>query len=100
MVAGDKVDLDLLDQFPDVGRFQVVDFVLVSGGQVSDHASVVSRDDDAAAAGGHRSVDEVFGAEAGGVAGFAESLGVGVGANAADVEDRGRGKDVLICGEG
>ena len=96
MVSAHKVDLRLLDQFPDVGGFQVRDLVLVRGGKVRDHTSVVAGDDDAAAAGGSGGVDEVFGAEAGGSAGGAEGVGVGVGADAADVENGGRGENVLV----
>ena len=59
------------------------------------HGTVVAGDDDAAAAGGLVGRDEVFGADAGFFVLGAQRRGVLVGADAADVEGRVRGEDVL-----
>jgi len=59
----------------------------------------LARDDDAAAAGGGVGRRElIFDAQAGLFAGGAQVGGVLVGADAADVEDRGGGEDVLRRG--
>jgi len=59
----------------------------------------LTRDDNAAAAGGGVGGRElVFDAQAGLFAGGAQVGGVLVGADAADVEDRGGGEDVLRRG--
>lgn len=68
MVAADKIERGLLDECPDVGRLEVLDFVLVGGGQMRAHAAIVARDDDAAAAGGGVRVYAVFYTKAGGLA--------------------------------
>ncbi len=86
MVPADEVDLGLLREFPDLGRLQMRDLVLVGGGQVRAHGTVVAGDDDAAAAGGVVGGDEVFGADAGVFVLGAQGRGVLVGADAADVE--------------
>lgn len=52
-------------------------------------------DDTAAPCGGSFGGDKVFGCEAGGNVDGAESICVGVRADAADVEDGGRGKYIL-----
>ena len=59
------------------------------------HGTVVAGDDDAAAAGRLVGRDEVFGADAGFFVFGAQRRGVFVGADAADVEGRGGGEDVL-----
>ncbi len=86
VVPADEVDLGLLREFPDLGRLQMRDLVLVGGGQVRAHGTVVAGDDDAAAAGGVVGGDEVFGADAGVFVLGAQGRGVLVGADAADVE--------------
>ena len=87
MVATDVVELRVLNEGPDLGALEVLDLVLVRGGEVRAHAPVVAGDDHAAAAGGLGGVDAVFGAEARGGAGIAKDGGIFVGANATDVED-------------
>ena len=62
MVTTDVVDFGLLHEGPDVGRFQVRDFVVVCGREMRAHAAVLAGDDDAAAAGGGGLRGEVFGA--------------------------------------
>ena len=72
------------------------DLVVVGRGQVRAHGTVLARNDHAAAAGGGvLGRAEILGAQAGGLACFGEERGVVVVADAADVEDRGRGEDVL-----
>ncbi len=87
MVPADVVHLGLLDEFPDLGRLQVGEFVLVCSVKGGDHAAVVAGDDYTAAAGGVGGVYEVFGAESGGGAGGAENFGVFILADAANEED-------------
>ena len=60
----------------------------------------MSRDDHAAGSGRVCGGHEVFGAEACGGAGGAEGRGIGVGADAADVNDGVGGQDVLGQGDG
>jgi len=69
VIAADVIDAGLLHGIPDGRGAQVVELVLVGGGQVGAHAAVVAGDDDAAAAGGLGVVDAVFGAQAGVAAG-------------------------------
>ncbi len=95
MIPADVIDLGLFDELPDLRALQMAELVLIGGLEGRDHAAVVAGDDDAAAAGWVRAVDEVFGAEAGGGAGVAEGLGVFVLADAPDVEDGVGGEDVL-----
>ena len=96
MVSADEVELRGLHQRPDRRRFQVRDLVVVGRSQVGAHGAVLARDDHAAAAGGGVfGGAEVLGAQAGGLARFGEERGVVVVADAADVEDGGRGEDVL-----
>ena len=95
MVASDVVHARRADERPDLRRRQVRQLVLVCGRQVRDQAAVVARNDDAAAAGWQRGIDQVFDVQAGGLACVVECVGSGVGADAADEED-GRGwQDVL-----
>ena len=62
------------------------DFVVVCGGEVGAHASVVAGYYHAAGAGGRGGGGEVFGSEAGGGAGFAEDDGIFVFADGAEEE--------------
>lgn len=93
--AADVVDLGRLDELPDLGRLEVLGLVVVCGGQISYHGSVVPCDHDAAASGWLRLFDAVFDAQAGFVAGGFEGLGVLVAADAADVENGVGWEDVL-----
>ena len=95
MVPANVVDLGLLYEFPDLGRLEMGELVLVCGVEGRDHGAVVAGDDDAAAASRVGGVDEVLGAESGGGAGGTEGFGVFILADAADEKDGGGGKDVL-----
>lgn len=96
MVTADEIKRGLLNERPDVGRLEMIDFVLVGGSQVRAHATVVTGDDDAAAAGGDIGVHTIFHAEAGFLAGGAEDIGIFVGTDTADVEDGLGWEDVLL----
>lgn len=96
MVTADEVERGLLNERPDAGRLEMIDFVLVGGSQVRAHATVVTGDDDATAAGGDLGVHTIFHAEAGFVAGGAEDIGIFVGTDTADVEDALGWEDVLL----
>ena len=87
MVSAHEIEFCLLDEFPDLGTLEVVDFVLVRGGQMRHHAAVVTGDYYAASSCGDFGVDEVFGAQTGGGTGGTQDVGVFVGADTADVED-------------
>lgn len=97
MVAADEIERGLLDKRPDIGRLEVLDFVLVGGGQMRAHAAIVACDDDAAAAGGGVRVHAVFHAKAGGLACGPKDGGIFVGTDAADVEDALGWEDVLYA---
>lgn len=96
MVATDEVDRGLLNECPDVGRLEMLDFVFVGGSQVRAHAAVVAGDDHATAAGGGFGVHAVFHAKAGGLAGGAEDGGIFVGTDTADIEDAVGLENVLL----
>ena len=95
MVSTNVVDLSLLDQRPDLRLLQVLGLVLVSGSKVSAHAAVVAGDDDTALAGGLNIVDTVFGVDTSLGASVLEEIGVFVLSNAANVDDRVVGENVL-----
>ena len=69
--------------------------VLVSGSKVGAHAAVVASDDDTALAGGLDIVDTVFGVDTGLGASVLQEIGIFVLANAANVDDRVVGEDIL-----
>ena len=64
VVAADVEDICGFDHFPDVGLVQVVDLVVVGGGEVGAHGAVLVGDDDAAFARRGAGVDVVFDVEA------------------------------------
>lgn len=70
---------------PYLGLFEVIDRVFVCGRQVGAHATVVTCDDDTAAAGGMAVDDLVFGVHTFLFAGFGKGIGIGVTAYGADV---------------
>ena len=96
METTNVVELGLLNERPDVRLLQVVDLVLVSRSKVGTHAAVVASDDDTALASGLGIIDAVFGVDAGLSAGLLQDFSFLVTADAADVEDRVVGEDVLI----
>jgi len=72
VVSADVKHLCLLGVRPDGLGLEVLQRVVVCGTQVSDHGTVVSVDDDAAAAGRVVGRAQVFGREAGFLAGGVE----------------------------
>jgi len=95
VISTNVVDLSLLDQIPDLRLLQVLRLVLVSGSKVGAHAAVVASDDDTALAGGLDIVDTVFGVDTGLGASVLQEIGIFVLANAANVDDRVVGEDIL-----
>lgn len=95
VVSTNVVDLSLLNQRPDLRLLQVLGLVFVSGSKVSAHAAVVAGDDDTALAGGLDVVDTVFGVDTSLGASVLEEIGVFVLSNAANVDDRVVGENVL-----
>lgn len=93
VVAAHKVGLGLLNGAPVL--LQVFNLVAVRRSEIGAHASVMSRDDDTASAGGLLRVVEVAGSETGLLVGGEESLGILVLADTSKVDDRVRWKDVL-----
>ena len=87
MVATDEIKARGLDLFPDLRGLQVGELVLVCGCQMRNHTSVMAGDNDTAATGGLRGIDEVFGVDAGFLAEGAELYAVLIVANATDVEN-------------
>ena len=86
MVPADEVHFSLLHQFPDLGRLQMRDLILVGSGQMRAHGAIMAGDDDPATAGGLVGRDEILGADAGFFILGPQGRGVLVGTDAADVE--------------
>ena len=86
MIPAYEINTCFLDEFPDLGGLEMINFVLVCSGQVGAHRAVVARYDDTTAARGVCRGGEVFGAYAGRGAGIAEGGGVFVVAYAPDVK--------------
>jgi hypothetical protein len=95
VVATDVEELGALDVFPDLGLLQVVDVVQVRGGKVGAQRAVVARDDDTASAGGGLLVVAVDGLDTSLLVDVLERLAVLVLADAANVDGRLLGEDVL-----
>lgn len=95
METTDVEDLGVLDKSPDLGRLEVLNLVVVGGGKIGDHGSVVAGDDNTTASSGLGLVDAVLGANTLAIAGFAELIGLGVLADTANVDGGLSGKDVL-----
>lgn len=95
MVSTNVVDLSFLDQRPDLRLLQVLGLVLVSGSKVSAHAAVVAGDDDTTFAGGLDIIDTVFSVDTSLCASVLEEIGILVLSNAANVDDRVVGENVL-----
>lgn len=93
--ASDVVVLSGLDEGPDLLRLEMVELVVVCGGQVGAKRSVVASDDNTASSSGVLFVDTVFGPEAGLLAGVAQSIGVLVLANTTNVQD-GVGREYVL----
>jgi hypothetical protein len=89
------VNLGVLDLLPDVVLLQVLQLVVVGGSKICAERAVVASDDDTAAASGGLLVVEVLGLDTSLLADVLESLAVLVLTDAANVEDRLGGQDVL-----
>ena len=97
MITTNVVNLGLLDQRPDVRLLQVLRLVLVSSSKVGAHAAVVASDDDTALAGGLDMIDTVLGVHTGLVASIPEEISIVVLADAAKVDNRVVGEQVLCA---
>ncbi len=64
VVAADIEDVGGLDHLPDLRSIQVVDLVVIGGGEVGAHGAMLVSDDDTAFAGRGGWVDVVFYVEA------------------------------------
>lgn len=95
MIATNIVELRALYQLPDLGALQVLQVVVVGGGEIGAQAAVVSRDDDAAPAGGLLGVDAVLDAQADLPHGVLEDRRVLVVAHAPQVHHAVGRQDVL-----
>lgn len=89
------VDLGILDLLPDVVLLQMLKLVVVGSGKICAERAVVASDDDTTATSGGLLVVEVLGLDTGLLADVLEGLAVLVLADAANVEDRLGGQDVL-----
>lgn len=98
VVATDVVELSLLDQRPDVGLLQVLNLVLVGSSEVGAHAAVVASDNNTALASGLSLVHTVLGVDTSLLAGLLQDVTELVLANAANVDDRVLGEQVLEKG--
>lgn len=88
-------NISVLSKSPDLGLLQVVEAVEVGSTEVSAEGAVVAGDDGTAAASLLLGVDTVLDTETGGLAGIAESGGVLVVTDAAEVDDAVGREDVL-----
>jgi hypothetical protein len=95
VVTTNIVELGLLNERPDLGLLKMFNFVLVGGSKVSAHAAVVAGDNDTALSSGLSIVDAVFGVDTSLLAGLLKDLSVLVLADAADVQSRVLGQNVL-----
>ena len=95
MVSTDVVDLGLLNERPDLGLLQVLDLVLVGSSKVGAHAAVVTSDDNTTLTGGLGFIDTVLGVDTGLLTGLLEDVTVLVLTDAADVDNRLLGEEVL-----
>jgi hypothetical protein len=93
--AANIVDLCVLDLLPDPLLLKVLKLVVVRSSKVGAERTVVASNDDATATSGGLLVVEVLGLDTGLLADVLEGLTVLVLANAANVEDRLGGEDVL-----
>jgi hypothetical protein len=88
MISTDKVSLGLLHQFPDFGRFQVLQLVAIRCSEISAHGAIVSSDDDTTASGWLFIVHSVLRSQPQLVCAFGEGFGILVAANASDEDNR------------
>ncbi len=95
VVTTDIDELGVLDQLPYLRLSQVLDLVVVGGGQISAHGAVVAGDDNTAATGRVLRVDAVFDAEASLLICLLEDGGVLVVTDAAYVDNGAIWKNVL-----
>lgn len=95
MVSTNVEELSPLDVLPYLWLLQVVDIVQVGGGKIGAERAVMAGDDDTAAAGGSLLVVAVKGLYTGLLVDILKRLAVLVLANAADVDGRVFGEDVL-----
>jgi len=97
MVSTDIEEFGILDMLPHLGLLQVLDFVEVRGGKVSAQRTVVTGNNDTASAGRGTLIVTVQSLHTGLFIDVLECLAVLVLSNAADVDGRIVGQDVL-CG--
>ena len=77
----------------------MLDFVLIGRGEMGAHAAVVAGDNHTALSSGLNIIHAVFSVHTRQPAGLLKSFGVLVFANAANVEDRIVGEDVLVASQ-
>jgi hypothetical protein len=87
MVSTNIIDVCLLNDLPDLRRFQVLEFISICGSKIGTHGAVVACDDDTAAACREGGILEVFCAQTGGFAGLGEGVSVLVLSNTTDVDN-------------
>lgn len=97
VVTADVDGLGVLNQAPDLGSLQVLNLVVVGSSEISAHATVVAGDDDTATSGWVVSIDAILNTETGLLVGLLESSGVLVVADAANVNNRLLGENVLCA---
>lgn len=95
MVTTNIENLSFLCQGPDLRLLQVLGLVLVGSSKVGAHAAVVAGDDNTTLSSGLDIVNTVFSAHTGLLASIPEKISVVVLANAANVDDRVVGEQVL-----
>lgn len=95
MVTTNVENLCVLGQGPDLRLLQVLGLVLVGSSKVGAHAAVVAGDDNTTLSSGLDIVNTVFSAHTGLLASIPEKISVVVLANAANVDDRVVGEQVL-----
>lgn len=95
VVATDVDELGLLDQGPDLWLLQVLHLVVVCSSKVGDHGSVVTSDNDTAAAGLLLWIDAVLDTKAGLLVSLLQDAGILVVTDAAKVDDGVVWEDIL-----
>lgn len=95
VVATDVDELGLLDQGPDLWLLQVLHLVVVGSSKVGDHGSVVTSNNDTAAAGLLLWIDTVLDTKTGLLVGLLQDVGILVVTDAAKVDDGVVWEDIL-----
>ena len=85
--AAHIVDPCLLDKVPDLWLFEMLNLIVVRGGQISTHAAIMPGDDDTAAASGCILINQILGMDTSLPAGIEEKFSIFVLAHAANVHD-------------